>query len=39
MAFRSTGMQNIFPKRITQKGIVEEDLLWAGGGLLIFKKN
>ena len=31
MAFRSTGMQKIFQKRITQQGIVEEDLLWFGG--------
>ncbi len=27
MAFRSTGTENNFPKRITQQGIVEEDLL------------
>ena len=31
MAFRSTGTQKIFQKRITQQGIVEEDLLWSGG--------
>ena len=31
MAFRSTGMQKIFQKRIIQRGIVEEDLLWSGG--------
>ena len=30
MAFRSTGTQNTFQKRITQRGIVEEDLLWSG---------
>ena len=29
MAFRCTGMQNIFQKRITQQGIVEEVLLWS----------
>ena len=35
MAFRSTGMQKIFHNRITQQGIVEEDLLWSGvGGFL-----
>ena len=27
MAFRSTGTQKIFLERITQQGIVEEDLL------------
>ena len=32
MAFRSTSAQNIFQKRITQEGIVEEDLLWSGEG-------
>ena len=32
MAFRSTGTQKIFQKRITQQGIVEEDLLWSGMG-------
>ena len=32
MAFRSIGSQNIFQKRITQQGIVEEDLLWSGDG-------
>ena len=30
MAFRSTGTQNIFQKRITQQGIVVEDLKWSG---------
>ena len=29
MAFRSTGTQKIFPERITQQGIVEEDFLWS----------
>ena len=33
MAFRSTGTQKIFQKRITQQSIVEEDLLWGGGTL------
>ena len=32
MAFRSTGTQKIFQKRIIQQGIVEEDLLWSDGG-------
>ena len=32
MAFTSAGMQKNFQKRITQQGIVEEDLLWSGGG-------
>ena len=31
MAFRSPGTQKCFQKRITQQGIVEEDLLWSGG--------
>ena len=31
MAFRSTSTQKVFNKRITQEGIVEEDLLWYGG--------
>ena len=30
MAFRRTGTQTIFQKRITQQGLVEEDLLWSG---------
>ena len=29
MAFRSTGIQKIFQKRINQQGLVEEDLLWS----------
>ena len=29
MAFGSTSMQKIFQKRITQQGIMEEDLLWS----------
>ena len=33
MAFRSTGMQKVFQKRITQQDIVEEDLLWSGAFL------
>ena len=32
MAFKSTGTQNIFQKKITQQGKVEEDLLKFGGG-------
>ena len=32
MAFRGTGKQNIFQKRITQQWIVEGDLLWSGDG-------
>ena len=33
MAFRSTGTQKIFQKRITpQQGIVEEELVWSEGG-------
>ena len=40
MAFRSTGKPKNFQKRITQLGIVEEDLSWSGGGgILIFKKT
>ena len=41
MAFRSTGMQKIFQKRITQQSIVEEDLLSSGveGGVLNFWKT
>ena len=31
MAFRSTGTQKIFQKRITQQGIVEEDLFCSVG--------
>ena len=31
MAFRSIGKQKIFQKRITQQGIVEEDIKWSGG--------
>ena len=33
--FRSTSTQKIFQKRITQQGIVAEDLLWSGGGGLL----
>ena len=32
MAFRSTDSQKILLKIITQQGIVEENLLWSGGG-------
>ena len=31
MAFRGTGMQKVFGKRITLQDIVEEDLLWSQG--------
>ena len=34
---RSTSTQKIFQERITQQGLVEEDLLWFGGVLLIFR--
>ena len=34
MAFRSPGTQKTFQKTINQQGIVEEDLLWSGGGKL-----
>ena len=33
MTFRSTDTQNIFHKRITQQGIVEEHLLWSELGV------
>ena len=32
MSFRSNGTQNIFQGGITQQDIVEDDLLWSGGG-------
>ena len=32
MASRSTGTQKIFLERINQQGILEEELLWSGGG-------
>ena len=32
MTFRSTGTQKIFQKRITQQGLVEENLLWSEWG-------
>ena len=39
MAFRSTGMQKFFQKRITQQGIVEEDFLWSAVGASHLQEN